>query len=154
MSEKYEGLNLPQLLDLMHDIVMPESVAMTPQTDGWLVVAGWSAAVAALAAIKIAQRRRRNRYRRDALAELDRIDTNSDTAAGDIASIVKRPDSKRRSSTEDRRHDGKKAHHLSVLAIWHRTTTGASDSVARRRARVGTSNRRSLVDRFRRSGLG
>jgi hypothetical protein len=90
MSEKYEGLNLPQLLDLMHDIVMPEAVVMTPQTEGWLVVAGWSAAVAALAAIKIAQRRRRDRYRRDALAELDRIDTRSDTAAGEIASIVKR----------------------------------------------------------------
>ena len=34
--KEYERLNLPQLLDLMHDLVEPEAVAWTPQTVGWL----------------------------------------------------------------------------------------------------------------------
>ena len=90
MSEKYEGLNLPQLLDLMHDIVVPDPVAMTPQTDGWWVVLGWSTTIVALSVVKFVQHRRRNRYRREALAELERIDTGAESAATDIASVIKR----------------------------------------------------------------
>ena len=90
MSEKYEGLNLPQLLELMHDIVRPDPVSMTPQTDGWLVALGWTAAVVALAAIKFVQHRRRNRYRREALDELQRIDTTSESAATEVSSVLKR----------------------------------------------------------------
>lgn len=90
MSERFEGLNLPRLLDLMHDIVVPEPVSMQPQTNGWWVVLGWIAAVIALLAVKVVQHRRRNKYRREALAKLRQIDTGTSGAAGDIASIVKR----------------------------------------------------------------
>ena len=90
MSNRYEGLNLPQLLDLMHAIVVPDPVSMTPQTDGWWVVLFWLVAVIALSAVKFVQYRRRNRYRREALVELDCVDFQSSDAASDIASIVKR----------------------------------------------------------------
>ncbi len=83
--EEYDGLNLPQLLDLMHDLVEPEAVAWTPQTVGWLVVALWLLAVLLLAAARAVESRRRNRYRRAALAELDSIES-----AGSLAALLKR----------------------------------------------------------------
>jgi predicted negative regulator of RcsB-dependent stress response len=70
---QYDGLNLPELLALMHDLVMPEPVPWLPQTPGWWIVLGWLVAVLLLAAWQFVKRRRRNRYRRDALAELDAI---------------------------------------------------------------------------------
>ena len=70
---KYDGLNLPQLLNLMHELVMPEPVAWLPQTPGWWIVLGWILAVLLLLAWQFARRRRRNRYRRDALLELKAI---------------------------------------------------------------------------------
>ena len=33
----YEGLSLPELLALMHELVLPEPVAWTPQTVGWRI---------------------------------------------------------------------------------------------------------------------
>ena len=32
---EYEGLNLPQLLELMHDLVVPDSVSRMPEGPGW-----------------------------------------------------------------------------------------------------------------------
>lgn len=94
MSSRYEGLNLPQLLDLMHENVMPEPVSWLPGTDGWWVVLGWLLAVALLVALAVRRRWRRNRYRREALASLDAIASRSDLApqesARAVAEIVKR----------------------------------------------------------------
>ena len=94
MSARFEGLNLPQLLELMHEIVIPDPVPWTPQTPGWWVLLGWSVAVAILIGIAIVRRRRRNRYRREALALLDVIDAEQHLAptesARRIAEIVKR----------------------------------------------------------------
>lgn len=91
---EYEGLNLPQLLALMHDLVMPESVSWLPQTPGWWIVLGWFAAVLLLAVRQIIRLRRRSRYRRDALAELDSINAaagaDSSLAAQHIAAVLKR----------------------------------------------------------------
>jgi hypothetical protein len=75
---QYDGLNLPQLLDLMHGLVMPEPVPWLPQTPGWWIVLGWLLAVLLLAVWQLVRRRRRNRYRRDALAELDAITVRQD----------------------------------------------------------------------------
>ncbi len=89
VGEKYEGLNLPQLLDLMHEIVIPEHVPWVPQTDGWWVLLGWLFAVAGLCAIKYLQYRRRNRYRREALDALDGIrKTAADDPAGSAAAVA------------------------------------------------------------------
>jgi flagellar biosynthesis/type III secretory pathway M-ring protein FliF/YscJ len=70
---QYDGLNLPELLALMHKPVAPEAVPWLPQTPGWWIVLGWLIAVLFLVAWQLVKRRRRNRYRRDALAELKAI---------------------------------------------------------------------------------
>ena len=91
---QYDGLNLPQLLNLMHGLVMPEAVPWLPQSPGWWIVLGWLLAVLFLAAWQVVKRRRRNRYRREALAELRAIEAESgiDTArsAQRIAAVLKR----------------------------------------------------------------
>lgn len=94
MSSRYEGLSLPQLLDLMHELVIPEPVAWIPQTAGWWVALGWLLAVILLVAVAIQRRRRRNRYRRDALRALQAVGANRDLApqasARAVAEILKR----------------------------------------------------------------
>jgi hypothetical protein len=91
---QYDGLNLPELLALMHKPVAPEAVPWLPQTPGWWIVLGWLIAVLFLVAWQLVKRRRRNRYRRDALAELKAIasrrDIDADRAAQCIASVLKR----------------------------------------------------------------
>jgi hypothetical protein len=91
---QYDGLNLPQLLDLMHGLVIPEPVAWLPATPGWWIVLGWLLAILFLAAWQVVKRSRRNRYRREALAELKAIEAESgiDTAqaAQRIATVLKR----------------------------------------------------------------
>lgn len=90
MSE-YEGLNLVQLLDRMHDVVEPAAVSWLPQTDGWWVLLAWSLLLLVLAVLKLVQYRRRNAYRREALAELGSITAAADpSAAAAIAGLVKR----------------------------------------------------------------
>jgi predicted negative regulator of RcsB-dependent stress response len=91
---QYDGLSLPQLLNLMHGLVMPEPVAWLPQTAGWWIVLGWLIAVVLLAGWQFIRRRRRNRYRRGALVELKAIDIstelNPEEAAQQIAALLKR----------------------------------------------------------------
>lgn len=92
-NEDFEGLNLPQLLDLMHDLVEPEPVAWTPQTVGWLVVALWLLAVLVLIARRAYLSWRRNRYRHSALAELKEIQSRArqGRASGEpLAVLLKR----------------------------------------------------------------
>lgn len=90
---EYDGLNLPQLLDLMHDLVEPEAEAWTPQTVGWLVAALWLAAVVLIVARRAYLSWRRNRYRRAALAELKAIESRArekQTTAVPLAALLKR----------------------------------------------------------------
>jgi hypothetical protein len=91
---RYDGLNLPQLMELMHGLVVPEPVPWLPSTPGWWVLAGWLVAVALLGAGRLALRRRRNRYRREAAAELDTIEAQADgdpaAAAAQISILLKR----------------------------------------------------------------
>lgn len=88
--EKYDGLNLPQLLDLMHGIVEPSAVSWLPQTEGWWVLVGWLLFVCVLGAVKWLARRRRNRYRRASLRSLAGIEVEAPGAAAEIAAILKR----------------------------------------------------------------
>lgn len=90
---EYEGLNLPQLLELMHGLVMPEPVSWMPEGPGWWIAASWLLAVLAILARAFFVHRRQNRYRREADALLDSIaaDAESDPAraANDIAVALK-----------------------------------------------------------------
>jgi hypothetical protein len=94
VSSRYEGLNLPQLLELVHELVVPEPVPWTPQTPGWWVLLGWLLAVSALVIAAIIRRRRRNRYRREALALLNAVAAQADIppaeSARRVAEIIKR----------------------------------------------------------------
>jgi len=91
---RYEGLNLPELLALMNDIVRPEPVSWAPQTAGWLVVVAWLAVVVVFVTWSRLQTWRRRRYRREALTLLETIEKrgSQDPAemAQQLASILKR----------------------------------------------------------------
>ena len=94
MSERYDGLNLPELLGLMHGNVEPAPVSLLPATDAWLVVAGWTVAGIAIALAAWRRRWQRNRYRREALKALADIEADASldasTSAARIAEVVKR----------------------------------------------------------------
>ena len=83
----YEGLNLPQLLELMHELVMPEPISRMPEGPGWWIFTGWLVLVAAISVRALIERRHRNRYRREAMAALDRIEAD---AAGNPAAAAAR----------------------------------------------------------------
>lgn len=87
---RFEGLNLPQLLELMHPIVEPEPVSWLPATVGWWVLLCWLLAVTVLGLARWLVRRRRNRYRRESLKSLGAIDPTAAGAAAEVAAIVKR----------------------------------------------------------------
>lgn len=90
MSE-YEGLNLPQLLELLKPPVMPEPIPLLPATPGWWVLGVWLLVVLALLGWRWRARWQANGYRRTALQAIDTIagDPGSDAAAA-IAAVVKR----------------------------------------------------------------
>jgi hypothetical protein len=96
MSETtpYQGLNLPDLLDRMHDLAMPVSVSWLPQTDGWWILLAWLLGLALLAVHKWVIHRQANRYRREALASLRALCRSAaqddPQAAARVAELVKR----------------------------------------------------------------
>ena len=91
---RFDGLNLAELAELMHGLVMPDPVSLLPTTPGWWILLGWSLAVFVLAGGFLLRRRRRNRYRREALAVLKSIDRQTDLSAAEaaqrIGSLLKR----------------------------------------------------------------
>jgi len=87
---EYDGLNLPQLLDLMHDLVRPAPIAWFPETMGWWLVAGWLLAIGLLATGHGIALWRRNRYRREAIKLLDAIETGAGNVGPLVASVLKR----------------------------------------------------------------
>ena len=93
-ANPYEGRNLPALMDLMHDLVWPDAIAMWPQTTGWWVLLGWLLALLLMALRHWWAHRRANRYRREALAQLRMIAAYAGErpteAAANIAALLKR----------------------------------------------------------------
>lgn len=93
MNERFEGLSLPELVELLHGPVVPPAVPMVPETIGWTIVAAWTVTVVVLAAIHGLLRWRRNRYRREAIAYLRRIEERAatDTAVvEEVGALLKR----------------------------------------------------------------
>jgi len=69
----YQGLSLPELMELLHGISMPEPVSMFPQTIGWFILLIWVIAVALLIALHRYKQYKANAYRREALKRLMKI---------------------------------------------------------------------------------
>jgi hypothetical protein len=81
MSEqRFQGLNLPQLMELMHPNVVPEPIPWTPQTIGWAIAAAWLVATVLIAALAWLRAWRANRYRREALAALTTVGSGHELA--------------------------------------------------------------------------
>lgn len=76
-------------LEKLNDIVQPQPVSWLPQTWGWLALALLLLALVAWALWRRHRRYVANRYRREALAEIDRLTGTPGTAAG-IAEVLKR----------------------------------------------------------------
>ncbi|MGD8808166.1 MAG: DUF4381 domain-containing protein [Gammaproteobacteria bacterium] len=91
---RFEGLDLVGLLRLLHDIVLPEPPSLLPQTSGWWVISAWLVAVVLIGVAQWIAWRRRNRYRREAIAELETIAARAASepaaSAAAIASLIKR----------------------------------------------------------------
>ncbi len=77
-TDGLDSLSLTELLDRLHSVVEPEPISWVPQTTAWAVLAVVLAIVTALAAWRWQRRWQRNRYRREALAELDRIEAQAE----------------------------------------------------------------------------
>jgi len=67
----------PGALDRLHDFYQPPAPSWMPQTIGWYVVFGLLFLLAAWAVWHIFARWRHNRYRREALRELERADISA-----------------------------------------------------------------------------
>ena len=79
----------PNLVDLLDKLVVPPEpapVSMVPQTAGWIIVAALLLVMMALAVVRHVRQRRRNAYRRAALAALE--DAGDDPAQ--IAVVLRR----------------------------------------------------------------
>jgi hypothetical protein len=79
----------PTSLDRLHDIVVPAPVPWWPPAPGWFPLGGMVLALLGLAAWAAIARRRRNRYRRAALAELGQLPPTVEGLAP-LAELVKR----------------------------------------------------------------
>ena len=92
MNAEYEGLNLPQLLELLHPPVEPEPLSWLPQTLGWEIAALWALTMLLLLAVIAYRRHQARRYRREALRELEQIESNPNAsdAAARVAELLKR----------------------------------------------------------------
>ncbi len=88
-DERFEGLNLPQLMELLHPVVYPETVSWLPQTTGWTVLGIWLLLSLLLIGIETLRRYRANAYRREALAILTAIDPFTPDARQQLSSLVK-----------------------------------------------------------------
>ncbi|WP_020469494.1 DUF4381 domain-containing protein [Zavarzinella formosa] len=78
----------PGSLDRLHDIAMPPPAPWWPPTPGWITLAAFLFALLLLGLAMLVLQRHRNRYRREALAELDRLGQTPDPAA--LAELLKR----------------------------------------------------------------
>jgi hypothetical protein len=79
-------------LDRLHDIAAPPPVPWWPPAPGWYIVAAVALLLLGLAAWAALARWRRDRYRREALGELDRIarDPKAPSSISSVAELVKR----------------------------------------------------------------
>ncbi|MEP3048842.1 MAG: DUF4381 domain-containing protein [Roseibium sp.] len=85
MKEDWQGLNLPDLIDLLEPVPEPAPISMVPQTVGWLWLGLGVLVVLGMIIWRIWTYRKTTAYRREALAELK---LKSDPAS--IAHLLRR----------------------------------------------------------------
>lgn len=78
----------PASLSRLHDLVVPAPAPWWPPAPGWIWLLGLAAAVAAVAMVRWFIRRQRNRYRREALAELARLEAAARGEPGPGAALL------------------------------------------------------------------
>lgn len=72
----------------MHGLVMPAPISLLPVTAGWWILSAWLLAVLIIVASYGLMLRRRNRYRREALAALTAIDNASELDPFEMAQRI------------------------------------------------------------------
>jgi hypothetical protein len=81
----------PTSLERLHDIVLPAATPWWPPAPGWLWLSGFAALVLLALLVSGFLRWQHNRYRREALAELDRLSSGSEAAElQTLAELLKR----------------------------------------------------------------
>ncbi|BAN27381.1 DUF4381 domain-containing protein [Caballeronia insecticola] len=96
MNASLVPADTPAALQALHELPLPAPVSYAPQTIGWMFVAVLLVALALACAWLVWRRYEKSRYRREALAELARIEAqlNDDAtraaALTQIAPLVKR----------------------------------------------------------------
>lgn len=84
----------PATLAGLHDVVAPPPVSWAPQTVGWVVLAAILVVLAAGLGWRVRKRAKANRYRKVALAEIDRIagapGDDPTAALGRVNEVLKR----------------------------------------------------------------
>jgi hypothetical protein len=93
MNERFEGLSLPQLAELLHGPVLPPAVSFVPETIGWQILGAWAVAIVTLVTTHALLRWRRNRYRREAIDCLRRLEERAATdpaAVQEVGALLKR----------------------------------------------------------------
>ena len=72
----------PGSLDLLHDIIVPPAVSVWPPAPGWILLASTVALGLGMLVARALRRRRRDRYRREALTVLERLRTDALQGSG------------------------------------------------------------------------
>jgi hypothetical protein len=91
MTELTDAMTLPEMLNQLRDIEMPEPVAYTPETAGWWVALALLIAGSVALAFFLQRRRQANRYRILALAELgqlERIERSAGAASPEVNQLT------------------------------------------------------------------
>lgn len=86
MKEEWKGLTLPELFELLEPVPLPQPVSMAPQTAGWIWLGLLLLAIVIASVWAAIRQRRKNAYRKQALAELKIASKD----AARIAEIVRR----------------------------------------------------------------
>jgi len=84
MTELTDAMTLPEMLNQLQDIEMPDPVGYTPETAGWWIALALLAAGSVALAFFLQRRRQANRYRTLALAELSELERLAGTASPEV----------------------------------------------------------------------
>ena len=80
-----------EALARLHDIALPDPVSLSPQTVSWYVLGTLLVLAITWGVVRAIRRYHRNRYRREALAELERLEQQADDDTSRVAALREVP---------------------------------------------------------------